>query len=93
MVGYDEEALRLLEAIREVKPLTTLYTENKTGVGDLNLETACLVAIAINQSIHTRNKHYDALLNQGRVEAKLLILITLLVLITILLLRHHSGKH
>jgi hypothetical protein len=46
-LGKTSEAEGYSKVLYSIKPFTTLYTANYTGVGDLNLETACLTAIAL----------------------------------------------
>jgi hypothetical protein len=43
----EEVAKRYIQVIEKIKPFTTLYTANLTGVGDLNVETASLTALAL----------------------------------------------
>lgn len=50
-VGNYSKAERYTEILYRIRPLTTLYTKEFKGVGDLNLETATLVAIALYQPV------------------------------------------
>jgi hypothetical protein len=44
-LGRTSEAERYSKVLYSIKPF--IYTANCTGIGDLNLETACLTAIAL----------------------------------------------
>lgn len=44
---YDAYVRRYVKLINSIKPFATLYDERLNGVGDLNIETACLTAIAL----------------------------------------------
>ena len=44
---YDDDVRRYEKLINSIKPFATLYDERLNGVGDLNIETACLTAIAL----------------------------------------------
>jgi len=45
--NYDAYVRRYIRLLNSIKPFTTLYDERLNGVGDLNIETACLTAIAL----------------------------------------------
>ena len=56
LVGDDEGAKRYIQILEKIKPFTTLYTANLTGIGDLNVETASLTALAL---YNTRILHIE----------------------------------
>jgi len=89
-LGDVEEAEKYIEIIKRVKPLTTLYTRNLTGVGDLNTETASLVIIALysNNPIQTVRESTTA----ETMSIQKLIALVLLIVVTILLLLTKQFK-
>jgi len=56
LVGDDEGTKRYIQILEKIKPFTTLYTANLTGIGDLNVETASLTALAL---YNTRILHIE----------------------------------
>lgn len=52
-LGYTEEAGKYIAKLTSLSPLATYYMGN-SGVGDLNVETACLVAIALYTELPVR---------------------------------------
>jgi len=86
--------------LRSIKPLATLYIYNETtgelsGIGDLNVETACLIAIALYSDIPYRIKPETRLdqINTLTVLVIILLVITLALVIVILALMLRLMKN
>jgi hypothetical protein len=82
LVGDDEGAKRYTQILEKIKPFTTLYTANLTGVGDLNVETASLTALAL---YNTRLLYVEKPITQPR-HSMCVPIIFIAVIITLLLL-------
>ncbi|MEM1596252.1 MAG: hypothetical protein QXS24_03750 [Desulfurococcaceae archaeon] len=81
ILGYTAEAEKYAGVLFSIDPFTTLYEPGFKGVGDLNLETAALTAIALYSSISTRNEIQQDKTSYGYGIITTLIIIALFTII------------
>ncbi len=85
--GYLTEAEEYVSKLTSIKPLTTLYHSN-TGIGDLNVETATLVAIAL----YSTPPQYLAPTSAEHVTIDAIPLLTLVVAVYLIVLLHRKLR-
>lgn len=95
-LGYTNEVQKYADTLLRIKPFATLYTvENNSlvGVGDLNLETACLAALALYAEPSLKTEVTKAIPSATLDQVVLLVIAIATIVATALLLYVLISKH
>jgi hypothetical protein len=91
LMDNDIEARKYLDILYRIKPFTTLYRADIVGVGDLNLETACLTAIALNLD-KTITRERDLKITAIPNLVTIFVVIAIPIIITIVILKRYLYR-
>ena len=91
-VNNDIEIKKYLNTLYRIKPFTTLYRADMVGVGDLNLETACLTAIALNLDKATTREERDLKITAIPNLVTIFVVIAISIIITIVILKRYLYR-
>lgn len=84
-LGYTSEVEKYTNILMNIKPFTTLYSARNSsliGEGDLNLETACLVAIALYSPIDVTTSLKTMTTSEIEIPAEMFLLTATIIVVS-----------